>query len=110
MAENQIQTLKDKLEVSNVYALERENLNKNLLRIMKERANADREIVPKKKHHGYIILYLQELYVKQEDRKTGLLKDILIYNFSDGFENAHIIWAAEGKLELTADKQHLFPA
>ena len=55
MAENQIQTLKDKLEVSNVYALERENLNKNLLRIMKERANADREIVPKKKHHGYII-------------------------------------------------------
>lgn len=45
MAENQIQTLKDKLEVSNVYALERENLNKNLLRIMKERANADREIL-----------------------------------------------------------------
>ena len=37
-----------------------------------------------------------------------MLKDILIYNFSDGFENAHIIWAAEGKLELTADKQHLF--
>lgn len=71
MAENQIQTLKDKLEVSNVYALERENLNKNLLRIMKERANADREIVPKKKHHGYIILYLQELYVKQEAYKSS---------------------------------------
>ena len=48
------------------------------------------------------------IYVKQKDRKTGMLKDILIYNFSDGFENAHIIWAAEGKLELTADKQHLF--
>ena len=48
------------------------------------------------------------IYVKHKDRKTGLLKDILIYNFSDGFENAHIIWAAEGKLELTADKQHLF--
>lgn len=71
MAENQIQTLKDKLEVSNVYALEQENLNKNLLRIMKERANADREIVPKKKHHGYIILYLQELYVKQEAYKSS---------------------------------------
>lgn len=37
-----------------------------------------------------------------------MLKDVLIYNFSDGFENAHIIWAAEGKLELTADKKHLY--
>ena len=65
MAENQIQSLKNKLEVSNARSMEQENLNKNLLRIMKERANADREIVPKKKHHGYIILYLQELYVKK---------------------------------------------
>ena len=45
------------------------------------------------------------IYVKHKDRKTGMLKDVLIYNFSDGFENAHIIWAEEGKLELTADKQ-----
>lgn len=48
------------------------------------------------------------IYVKQKDRETGILKYVLIYNFSDGFENAHIIWAAEGKLELTADKQHLY--
>lgn len=48
------------------------------------------------------------IYVKQKDRETGILKDVLIYNFSDGFENAHIIWAAEGKLELTTDKQHLY--
>lgn len=48
------------------------------------------------------------IYVKKKDRNTGILKDILIYNFSDGFENAHIIWAEEGKLELTADKQHLY--
>ena len=48
------------------------------------------------------------IYVKQKDRETGILKDVLIYNFSDGFENAHIIWAAEGKLELTADKQPLY--
>ena len=47
------------------------------------------------------------IYVKHKDRKTGMLKDVLIYNFSDGFENAHIIWGEEGKLELTADKQHL---
>lgn len=48
------------------------------------------------------------IYVKQKDRKTGMLKDVLIYNFSDGFENAHIIWASEGKMEMTADKQHLY--
>lgn len=48
------------------------------------------------------------IYVKQKDRETGLLRDVLIYNFTDGFENARIIWAAEGKMEMTADKQHLF--
>ena len=48
------------------------------------------------------------IYAKHKDKKNGMLRDVLIYNFSDGFENAHIIWAAEGKLELTADKQHLF--
>ena len=48
------------------------------------------------------------IYVKEKDRETGLLKDVLIYNFSDGFENAHIIWANEGKLELTEDKKYLY--
>ncbi len=48
------------------------------------------------------------IYVKQKDRKTGMLKDVLIYNLSDGFENAHIIWASEGKMEMTEDKQHLY--
>ena len=48
------------------------------------------------------------IYVKQKDRETGIMKDLLIYNFSDGFDNAHIIWASEGSMEMTADKQHLF--
>lgn len=48
------------------------------------------------------------IYVKQKDRKTGIMQDVLIYNFSDGFENAHIIWASEGKMEMTEDKQHLY--
>ena len=48
------------------------------------------------------------IYVKKKDRDTGMMKDVLIYNFSDGFENAHIIWATEGKMEMTADKQHLY--
>lgn len=48
------------------------------------------------------------IYVKKKDRETGMMKDLLIYNFSDGFENAHIIWATEGSMEMTEDKQHLF--
>jgi lipopolysaccharide export system permease protein len=48
------------------------------------------------------------IYVKHKDRETGIMKDLLIYNFSDGFENAHIIWASEGKMEMTADKKHLY--
>ena len=48
------------------------------------------------------------LYVKHKDRKTGMLYDVLIYNFDKGFENAQIIKADSGRLEMTADKQHLY--
>lgn len=48
------------------------------------------------------------IYIKKKDRETGIMKDVLIYNLSDGFENAHIIWASEGKMEMTADKKHLY--
>ena len=47
------------------------------------------------------------IYIKSKDRKTGIMKEVLIYNFSDGFENAHIIFASEGKMEMTEDKKHL---
>ncbi|MBO4985436.1 MAG: LptF/LptG family permease [Bacteroides sp.] len=48
------------------------------------------------------------LYVKHKDRKTGMLYDVLIYNFEKGFENAQIIKSDSGRLEMTADKQHLY--
>ncbi len=48
------------------------------------------------------------LYVKHKNRQTGMLYDVLIYNFEKGFENAQIIKADSGKLEMTADKQHLY--
>lgn len=47
------------------------------------------------------------LKVGKKDRSTGMLYDVLIYNFEDGFENAHIIYADSGSMEMTADKQHL---
>ena len=48
------------------------------------------------------------LYVKHKNRDTGVLYDVLIYNFDKGFENAQIIKADSGKLEMTADKRHLY--
>ena len=47
------------------------------------------------------------IFVNRKDHDTGILKDVLIYDLSDGFENTHIIWAEEGKMEMSEDKQHL---
>lgn len=48
------------------------------------------------------------LKVQRKDRKTGMLYDVMIYDFSNGFDNARIIVADSGRLEMTADKQHLY--
>lgn len=47
------------------------------------------------------------LYVKKKDNNTGMLYGVVIYNMSNGFENATILKADSGQLETTADKQHL---
>ena len=47
------------------------------------------------------------LYVKKKDPSTGMLYNVVIYNMSNGFENASILKADSGRLETTADKQHL---
>ncbi|MDR0657877.1 MAG: LptF/LptG family permease [Mediterranea sp.] len=48
------------------------------------------------------------LYVKKKNRETGILYDVTIYELSNGFENARIISADSGRLEMTADKKHLY--
>lgn len=47
------------------------------------------------------------LYVQKKNKETGMLYDVMIYNFSDGFENAHIIVADSGRMEMTPDKKYL---
>lgn len=47
------------------------------------------------------------LYVKRKDNNTGMLYGVVIYNLSNGFENATVLKADSGRLETTADKQHL---
>ena len=48
------------------------------------------------------------LKIAKKNRKTGMMYDVMIYNLKDGFENAHIIYADSGRMEMTADKQHLW--
>ena len=47
------------------------------------------------------------LYVKTKNHDTGMLYGVIIYNMTDGFEDAHIIKADSGLLQATADKNYL---
>lgn len=47
------------------------------------------------------------VYVKQKDPETGLLKDLMIYDYSEGFNNARVIVADSGRLKTSADKLYL---
>lgn len=46
------------------------------------------------------------VYVREKD-KTGLLKDIMIYNYSQGFERVNVTTADSGRLKTSADKLFL---
>ena len=48
------------------------------------------------------------LKVARKDRKTGMLYDVLIYDLKEEFDKARVIYADSGRLEMTADKQHLW--
>ena len=47
------------------------------------------------------------VYVKEKDNKTGLLRDMMIYDYSNGFNNASVIVADSGRLKTSADKMFL---
>lgn len=47
------------------------------------------------------------VYVKERDKKSGQLKDMIIYDFSNGFNNARVILADSGRLKTSADKLFL---
>lgn len=47
------------------------------------------------------------VYVKEKDNKSGLLKDVMIYDYSEGFNNSRVIVADSGRLKTSADKLFL---
>ena len=54
------------------------SLNENLLRISKERANADRKLKPKKEHSGYIVVSSQEKEIKYSKSKKTIIWETCI--------------------------------
>ena len=47
------------------------------------------------------------VYVKTKDKDTGILRDVMIYDYSKGFDNATVIVADSGLLKTSADKLFL---
>ena len=48
-----------------------------------------------------------QVYVRGKDPKTGLLKDLMIYDFSEGFEDATVMVADSGRVFLSDDNKYL---
>ena len=48
------------------------------------------------------------LFVQRKTPQTGMLYDVIIYKTDRGFDRAQIVLADSGKLEMSADKMHLF--
>ncbi|NLI37506.1 MAG: YjgP/YjgQ family permease [Bacteroidales bacterium] len=47
------------------------------------------------------------LRIQKKNKVTGVLHGVLIYDYSQGFENTRIINCDSGRLDMTADRQHL---
>ncbi len=47
------------------------------------------------------------IYVREKDKKTKLLKNIMIYDFTKGFDNSVVLAADSGRLCVTSDKNSL---
>ncbi|MBN1050414.1 hypothetical protein EXM65_18910 [Clostridium botulinum] len=60
--QNEICSIQYDLTIANREIDRLSNLNANLLRISRERANSKRGLKPKKAHHGYIVLDSQQNY------------------------------------------------
>ena len=48
-----------------------------------------------------------KLMVGSKNMNTGLLRDLMIYDYSDGFKNAKVMVADSGRIYFTADKKYL---
>lgn len=61
--------------------------------------------IPKGEFYNGIDGY--NVYVRNKNPKTGLLYDMMIYDYSEGFRNAKVMVADSGKIFFSEDKKYL---
>ena len=61
--------------------------------------------IPEKIFYKEIDKY--NVYIDRKNPKTGMMYNMMIYNLSDGFDNAKVTVADSGKLKTSEDKQYL---
>jgi lipopolysaccharide export system permease protein len=49
----------------------------------------------------------KNIYVRKKDKEKKLLKDVMIYDYSEGFNNARVTVADSGRLKTSTDKKYL---
>ena len=52
----------------------------------------------------YDVIEGKNMYVKKKDLKKKLLLDVMIYDYSEGFNNARVIVADSGRIKMSTDK------
>lgn len=72
MAEKRVVEIERELELEKKESAYQRSLNATLLRISKERANAERKLTPKKKHTGYVVTYSMEKEYRYKIGQRGL--------------------------------------
>lgn len=62
--------------------------------------------IPQGEFYGGIDGY--NIYVRHKNPNKGMLYDLMIYDYSQGFQNATVMVADSGKIYFTDDKKYLF--
>lgn len=89
-AKEKIQQVEQKLDAERSESDYQRRLNENLLRISRERANADRRLRPKKEHTGYVVVSSAEKEISYKDyygknKKAMLWETVLQSPYSVDF-------------------------
>ena len=89
-AKEKIQQVEQELDAERSESAYQRRLNENLLRISRERANADRRLRPKKEHTGYVVVSSAEKEISYKDyygknKKVMLWETVLQSPYSVDF-------------------------
>ena len=76
-AQEKVEAIRGELEAERAESAHQRELNANLLRISRERANADRKLKPKKEHTGYLVMISGEKELRYKDGNRNLKKALL---------------------------------